>query len=65
MRTAEVVAVGTLRLLDAIESCGLEKSVKFCQVCQFRIAFFREKSQEIEEGNVRENGHNTIDRYEI
>ena len=29
--TAEVVAVGTLRLLDAIKTCGLEKSVKFYQ----------------------------------
>ena len=29
--TAEVVGVGTLRLLDAIKTCGLEKSVKFYQ----------------------------------
>jgi len=29
--TAEVDAVGTLRLLDAIRTCGLEKSVKFYQ----------------------------------
>lgn len=29
--TAEVVAVGTLRLLDAIKTCGLERSVKFYQ----------------------------------
>jgi len=29
--TAEVDAVGTLRLLDAIKTCGLEKSVKFYQ----------------------------------
>lgn len=29
--TAEVDAVGTLRLLDAISTCGLEKSVKFYQ----------------------------------
>ena len=29
--TAEVVAVGTLRLLDAIKTCGLEKSVRFYQ----------------------------------
>lgn len=27
--TAEVDAVGTVRLLDAIRTCGLEKSVKF------------------------------------
>ncbi len=30
--TAEVDGVGTLRLLDAIKTCGLEKSVKFYQV---------------------------------
>ena len=29
--TAEVDGVGTLRLLDAIKTCGLEKSVKFYQ----------------------------------
>ena len=29
--TAEVDAVGTLRLLDAIRTCGLEKEVKFYQ----------------------------------
>lgn len=29
--TAEVDALGTLRLLDAIRTCGLEKSVKFYQ----------------------------------
>lgn len=29
--TAEVDAIGTLRLLDAIRTCGLEKSVKFYQ----------------------------------
>ena len=29
--TAEVVAVGTLRLLDAIKTCGLERQVKFYQ----------------------------------
>lgn len=29
--TAEVDAVGTLRLLDAIRTCGLEKVVKFYQ----------------------------------
>lgn len=29
--TAEVDAVGTLRLLDAIRTCGLEKDVKFYQ----------------------------------
>jgi GDPmannose 4,6-dehydratase len=29
--TAEVDGVGTLRLLDAIRSCGLEKKVKFYQ----------------------------------
>lgn len=29
--TAEVVGVGTLRLLDAIKTCGLESSVKFYQ----------------------------------
>lgn len=29
--TAEVDAVGTLRLLDAIRTCGLEKTVKFYQ----------------------------------
>ncbi|KAF2879354.1 hypothetical protein ILUMI_26824 [Ignelater luminosus] len=29
--TAEVDAVGTLRILDAIRTCGLEKSVKFYQ----------------------------------
>lgn len=30
--TADVDAVGTLRLLDAIKTCGLDKSVKFYQV---------------------------------
>ena len=30
--TAEVDGVGTLRLLDAIRTCGLDKSVKFYQV---------------------------------
>ena len=30
--TAEVDGVGTLRLLDAIRTCGLEKSVRFYQV---------------------------------
>lgn len=30
--TANVDAVGTLRLLDAIKTCGLEKTVKFYQV---------------------------------
>lgn len=29
--TAEVAGVGTLRLLDAIKTCGMEKSVKFYQ----------------------------------
>lgn len=29
--TAEVDAVGTLRLLDAIRTCGLDKSTKFYQ----------------------------------
>lgn len=29
--TAEVDAVGTLRILDAIRTCGLEKTVKFYQ----------------------------------
>jgi GDP-mannose 4,6-dehydratase len=29
--TAEVDALGTLRLLDAIRTCGLERSVKFYQ----------------------------------
>lgn len=29
--TAEVDAVGTLRLLDAIRTCGLEKTIKFYQ----------------------------------
>ena len=29
--TAEVDAVGTLRLLDAIRTCGLEKTVRFYQ----------------------------------
>lgn len=29
--TAEVDALGTLRLLDAIRTCGLEKQVKFYQ----------------------------------
>ena len=30
--TANVDGVGTLRLLDAIRTCGLEKTVKFYQV---------------------------------
>lgn len=29
--TAEVDAVGTLRILDAIRTCGMEKSVRFYQ----------------------------------
>lgn len=29
--TAEVDGVGTLRLLDAIKTCGMEKKVKFYQ----------------------------------
>jgi len=29
--TAEVDAVGTLRILDAIRTCGLEKEVRFYQ----------------------------------
>lgn len=29
--TAEVDALGTLRILDAIRTCGLEKTVKFYQ----------------------------------
>lgn len=29
--TAEVDAVGTIRILDAIKTCGLEKSIKFYQ----------------------------------
>lgn len=29
--TAEVDAVGTVRLLDAIQTCGLTKSIKFYQ----------------------------------
>ena len=30
--TAEVAGVGCLRLLDALKTCGQEKSVKFYQV---------------------------------
>ena len=30
--TANVDGVGTLRLLDAIRTCGIEKDVKFYQV---------------------------------
>ena len=30
--TANVDGVGTLRLLDAVRTCGLEKSVRFYQV---------------------------------
>lgn len=30
--TANVDAVGTLRLLDAIKTCGMEKDVRFYQV---------------------------------
>lgn len=30
--TANVDAVGTLRLLDAIKTCGMEKTVRFYQV---------------------------------
>lgn len=32
--TADVDGVGTLRLLDAIRTCGLEKHVRFYQVRQ-------------------------------
>ena len=31
--TGNVDGIGTLRLLDAIRTCGLEKHVKFYQVC--------------------------------
>lgn len=30
--TANVDAVGTLRLLDAIKTCGMERTVRFYQV---------------------------------
>ncbi|KAL1376607.1 hypothetical protein pipiens_020349, partial [Culex pipiens pipiens] len=35
--TAEVDAVGTLRLLDVIRTCGLEKSVKFYQTSSLEL----------------------------
>jgi hypothetical protein len=35
--TAEVDGVGTLRLLDAIRTCGLSDSVRFYQVLQCGI----------------------------
>ena len=31
--TADVDGLGTLRLLDAIRTCGLEKQIRFYQVC--------------------------------
>ena len=34
--TANVDAVGTLRLLDAIKTCGMEKDVRFYQVTTSR-----------------------------
>ncbi|KAL9694714.1 hypothetical protein quinque_013999 [Culex quinquefasciatus] len=34
---AEVDAVGTLRLLDVIRTCGLEKSVKFYQTSSLEL----------------------------
>ena len=33
--TANVDGVGTLRLLDAIRTCGMAKEVKFYQVCMY------------------------------
>ena len=38
--TANVDAVGTLRLLDAIRTCGLDKNVKFYQAST-RCVFHR------------------------
>ena len=40
--TANVDGVGTLRLLDAIRTCGLESQVKFYQVgwCPSGLLFF-------------------------
>lgn len=35
--TAEVDAVGTLRLLDAIRTCGMEKRIKFYQASTFEL----------------------------
>jgi GDPmannose 4,6-dehydratase len=35
--TGQVDALGTLRLLDAIRTCGLTKHVKFYQVCMIRL----------------------------
>jgi GDPmannose 4,6-dehydratase len=35
--TAEVVGVGTLRLLDAIKTCGLEKQVD--NICPLYVRF--------------------------
>jgi GDP-D-mannose dehydratase len=32
-------ALGTLRLLDAIRTCGLTKSVRFYQVCMLPSLF--------------------------
>ena len=38
--TANVDGVGTLRLLDAIRTCGMEKDVKFYQVRVYNLLIF-------------------------
>lgn len=38
--TANVDGVGTLRLLDAIRTCGMEKDVKFYQVRVYSLLIF-------------------------
>lgn len=35
--TANVDGVGTLRVLDAVRTCGLEKTVKFYQASNFWV----------------------------
>jgi GDPmannose 4,6-dehydratase len=36
--TADIDGLGTLRLLDAIRTCGLTKSIRFYQVCHSSLS---------------------------
>ena len=45
--TAEVDGVGTLRLLDAIRTCGLEKTVRFYQVLLMLNSKMRKTTMDI------------------
>ena len=39
--TAEVAGMGALRILDAIKTCGMEKTVRFYQVRRVRVVLLR------------------------